>query len=70
MDNLKKSNSKLFKVTGNWEHQPKAPKVKFPKLTDSDLKVETDKEIELLTRIESKLDKKRLEVFDILKKNQ
>ena len=70
MDNLKKLTSKLFKVTGNWELQSKALKVKFPKLTDSDLKFETGKENELLTRIETKLNKKRLEVIDILKKNQ
>ncbi len=34
MDNLKKTSSELFKVTENWEHQSKALKVKFPKLTD------------------------------------
>lgn len=69
MDKLKKSSSKLFKVTGNRQLQSKALKVKFSKLTDSDLKFETGKENELLTRVESRLDKKRLEVIDILKRN-
>jgi hypothetical protein len=58
MDDLKKSTSELFKVTGSWELQSIAHKIKFPKLTDTDLKFETGKENELLTRIETRLNKK------------
>ena len=66
MDNLKKSTSELFKVTGNWELQSKALKVKFPKLTDSDLKFETGRESALLSRIRIRLKKKRQEVINML----
>ena len=37
---------------------------KFTQLTDTDLQLETGKEIELLNRIEARLDKKREEVID------
>ena len=66
MDNLKKSTSELFKVTGNWEHQSKALKVKFPNLADSDLKCETGRESALLSRIRIRLKKKRQEVINML----
>jgi hypothetical protein len=66
MDNLKKSTSELFKVTGNWELQSKALKVKFPNLTDSDLKFETGRESALLSRIRIRLKKKRQEVINML----
>ncbi len=66
MDNLKKSTSKLFKVTGNWELQSKALQVKFPNLTDSDLKFETGRESALLSRIRIRLKKKRQEVINML----
>jgi hypothetical protein len=63
---LKKSTSELFKVTGNWELQSKALKVKFPNLTDSDLKFETGRESALLSRIRIRLKKKRQEVINML----
>ena len=44
--------------------------MKFPKLTDSDLKFETGKENELLTRIKSRLCKIHIEVVNILKFQQ
>ncbi len=66
MDNLEKPNSELFKVTGNWELQSKALKVKFPKLTDSNLEFETGRESALLSRIRIRLKKKRREVINML----
>jgi hypothetical protein len=63
---LKKSTSELFKVTGNWELRSKALKVKFPNLTDSDLKFEIGRESALLSRIRIRLNKKRQEVINML----
>ncbi len=59
-----------FKITGNWEAQSKQLKAKFSQLTDSDLKFVAGKESELLTRMETKLNKKREEVITIIKKVQ
>ncbi len=59
-----------FKITGNWDAQSKQLKEKFVQLTDSDLKFETGKENELVGRLETRLNKKREEVINILKKNQ
>ena len=59
-----------FKMVGNWDVQSKTLKQKFPQLTDTDLKFETGKEIELLTRVEKRLNKKRDEVISIIKKGQ
>jgi hypothetical protein len=59
-----------FKITGNWDNQSKELKKQFSQLTDADLKFEAGKEHELLTRLESKLNKKREEVIDIIKKAQ
>ena len=57
-----------FKVTGDWASQSKQLKEKFAQLTDSDLKFEAGKEHELLGRLETKLNKKRDEVINIIKK--
>jgi uncharacterized protein YjbJ (UPF0337 family) len=62
-------NVEEFKITGNWENQAKALKEKFIQLTDSDLKFETGKENELLNRVETKLNKKREEVINIIRKS-
>jgi hypothetical protein len=59
-----------FKMVGNWDVQSKTLKQKFPQLTDTDLKFETGKEIELLTRVEKRLNKKRDEVVSIIRKGQ
>lgn len=59
-----------FKITGNWDKQSKQLKEKFSQLTDSDLKFEAGKENELLTRMETRLNKKREEVISIIKKGQ
>ncbi len=57
-----------FKITGNWAEQAKALKAKFPKLTDADLKFETGKEAQLITRLTTALDKKKEEVITLIKK--
>ncbi|MFY7706914.1 MAG: hypothetical protein ACOVQ5_02465 [Flavobacteriales bacterium] len=65
-----KHSNEIFKITGNWDTQSKALKQKYSQLTDSDLKFEPGKENELLGRVETRLNKKRDEVINILKKNQ
>ncbi len=59
-----------FKVTGNWNEQAKMLKEKYAQLTDADLKFEAGKENDLLFRIASRINKKRDEVINILKKCQ
>ena len=67
--NHNKSNE-AFTITGNWKEQAKALKEKYLHLTDADLKFETGKENELLDRVEARLNKKRQEVINIIKKGQ
>lgn len=59
-----------FKITGNWNNQSKELKNKFSQLTDADLKFETGKEEDLLKRMETRLNKKREDVINIIKKGQ
>ena len=59
-----------FKVTGDWNAQSKLIKANYASLTDNDLKFEPGKENELLTRMESRLGKKRPEVISIIRKYQ
>lgn len=57
-----------FKISGNWAKQSVQLKEKFSQLTDSDLKFEPGKENELLQRVETRLNKKRDEVINIINK--
>lgn len=57
-----------FKITGDWTVQSQILKGKFPQLTDSDLKYEQGQEDALLTRVETKLNKDRGEVINIIRK--
>lgn len=68
--NSKKGAAETFKISGNWDTQSKELQSKFNQLTDSDLKYEPGKEDELLERVESRLNKKRDEVINIIKKGQ
>ena len=70
MYNTKRKTSEPFTMTGNWDNQVRILKDKFPQLTDADLKFETGKENELLKRIETRLNKKREEVINIIRKGQ
>jgi hypothetical protein len=60
--------SEQFKITGDWKIQSKNLKAKFSQLTDGDLQFEAGKENELLQRMEVRLNKKRDEVIDLIKK--
>jgi len=70
MENSKNKSTEDFKITGNWENQAKILKNKFMWLTDADLKFEAGKENELLERIGKRLNKKREELINIIKKGQ
>ena len=70
MENSNSTTAEAFKITGNWENQAKALKGKFSQLTDADLKFEAGKENELLQRVETRLNKKRDEVINIIRKEQ
>ena len=69
-NNNNNQSNETFKITGDWNIQAKGLKDKFSQLTDADLKFEPGKENELLTRVESKLNKKRDEVISIIKNGQ
>lgn len=70
MDTKENKADAPFKITGDWDAQAKQLKNKFSQLTDSDVKFETGKESELLGRLQSKLNKKREEVIQIIQKGQ
>lgn len=70
MENSNKSAHGDFKMCGNWEQQSNLLKEKFPQLTVADLKFEEGKEIELLTRVQERLNKGRAEVINIIRKGQ
>jgi uncharacterized protein YjbJ (UPF0337 family) len=70
MEKKQMKSTEAFKISKNWDAQSKQLKAKFSQLTDSDLKFEPGKENELLGRVESKLNKKRDEVINIIKNVQ
>jgi len=70
MENFQKKAPAVFKITGNWADQSKALKTKFSQLTDADLKFEPGKENELLKKVETRLNKNREEVINIIKMGQ
>lgn len=70
MQNSNNKAPEAFKITGNWADQSKVLQDKFAQLTDEDLKFESGKENELLKRVETRLNKKREEVINIIRKGQ
>jgi hypothetical protein len=70
MENSTNKTTESFKIKGNWATQSKELKGKFSQLTDEDLKFEPGKENDLLKRVETRLNKKREEVINIIKKGQ
>lgn len=57
---------KTFKIIRDWDVQSKRLKEKFSQLTDADLEFETGNESELFTRIETRLNKRREEVINMI----
>jgi hypothetical protein len=71
MDNLKQKHDATFKiVTGDWGLQSEKLQEKYPQLTDADLKYESGQEHALIVRVETRLNKKREEIMNILLKSQ
>lgn len=70
MDTTLNKSVEAFKVTGDWALQSAQLKGKYAQLTDADLKYEVGKDEELLTRLETKLNKKREEVINIIRKGE
>lgn len=62
--------SEPFKVSGDWNLQSETLREKFPQLTDADLNFQIGKDEELLTRVITRLNKKREEVINIITKGQ
>lgn len=63
-------NADNFKITGNWDEQSRELKEKYAQLTDEDLDFEPGQEDELIERVETRLNKDREEVINILRKGQ
>lgn len=59
-----------FVIDGDWAAQAQLLREKYPQLTSADLKFEVGKESELLKRIRTRLNKKREETINIIKKGQ
>jgi hypothetical protein len=70
MQIIRHKTNEPFEITVNWDVQSKKLKEKFPALTDSDLKFETGKEDELLSRLETRLGKNREELIGFITKAQ
>ncbi|MGL5892202.1 MAG: hypothetical protein ACRC3B_20075 [Bacteroidia bacterium] len=70
MDATQTQPNGTFKITGDWAVQSKQLKEQFSQLTDADLTFEAGKEHDLLKKIETRLNKKRDEVINIIKKTQ
>ena len=67
-NNNSEKKTESFKISGDWNKQSEQLKDKFSQLTDADLKFEPGKENELLQRVETRLNKKREEVINIINK--
>jgi len=59
-----------FTISGNWAKQSKILMEKYTHLTSSDLMFVPGKENELIARLEKRLNKKRDEVINIIKKSE
>ena len=70
MDSTFKKNNEPFTLTGDWTKQSAQLKKTFSQLTDSDLKFEKGKENDLLSRLQTRLGKRRTEVIELLKGGQ
>ncbi|NNM94906.1 MAG: hypothetical protein HKL88_05505 [Bacteroidia bacterium] len=63
-------NASSFKIGRNWSTQSKNLRKSYSQLSESDLKLEPGKEEELLSRMETKLDKNREEVISIIQNSE
>lgn len=70
MDKIRSITIEPFKVVGNWDIQSKKLKEKFSELTDEDVRYESGKENELLTRLVTRLKKTRDEVIGLVRRGE
>lgn len=59
----------LFKKTENWDELKTKLKIKYPQLTDNDLKHEDGREENMLRMVEYKLRKSKTEMKHIIEEN-
>lgn len=59
-----------FVIEGDWAVQAKLLREKYPQLTSADLKFEIGQESDLLRRIRTRLNKKKEETINIIKKGR
>lgn len=67
MDSTTPKADGTFKITGDWTAQAQSLKEKFSELTEEDLAFFPGQEVALLTRMEKRLSKSRIEVIRILR---
>jgi hypothetical protein len=60
--------SSPFKIKGDWTARANRLKKQFPELTDGDLLFERGRELELIARMEARLNKGTEEIISIIKK--
>lgn len=70
MDTTKDTTTETLTIGGDWDAQSKELKTKYAQLTDADLKFEKGKEQELITRVQTRLNKKRGEVIELIRSGQ
>jgi uncharacterized protein YjbJ (UPF0337 family) len=59
-----------FTIIGNWATRSRLLKSEYTQLTDDDLKFELGKEEELIAKFETRLNKSREQIIEILQKGQ
>lgn len=70
MSNSQKTSTPAFTIIGNWATRSRLLKSEYLQLTDEDLKFEVGKEEELISRFETRLNKTREQIIEILQKGQ
>lgn len=70
MNTNKDTHNDQVTLSGDWTAQSKELQAKYPQLTDEDLKLEEGREQDLITRVQTRLDKKRPEVVELLRAGQ
>ena len=63
---MKESTNSTAPVKGNWNDQKAKLKVKFPTLTDADLRYEEGKKDEMLKKVQVKVGKTKQELAEII----
>ena len=70
MSNSQKTSIPAFTIIGNWATRSRLLKSEYIQLTNEDLKFEVGKEEELISRFETRLNKTREQIIEILQKGQ